>query len=121
VSVPVDMQKLESIISDALNRCVDVGLWSGPNFDYEPIAEWALSEIAKVLRESGLSESAVSKIIESIKDSVYQAAYNCAVDGYFSGNGAVDCGPAVRDLMDNIKGVISKVANAQGAGLRLKV
>jgi len=117
----VDMQKLEGIISDAMYKCVDLGLWSGPNFDYESVAEWAVNEIARALKEAGLSKTAVSKIVESIKDKIYQEAYNCAVDGYYSGNGAVDCSHAVKDLMDKLKGAISEATKTRSANSRLKV
>jgi len=115
------VQELENIISNAMYKCVEVGLWSGPNFDYESVAEWAISEIANVLRRAGLSEAVVSKVVEGVRDRVYQEAYNCALDGYLSGNGAVDCEHAVKDVMSAIKSAISEAVKAQSANPRLKV
>jgi len=117
----VDVQELENIVSDAMYKCVEVGLWSGPNFDYESVAEWAISEIANALRRAGLSEAVVSKVVEGIKDKVYQEAYNCALDGYLSGNGAVDCGHVIKDVMSAVKSAISEAVKAQNAGPRLSV
>jgi len=117
----VNMKELEGIVSNAMYKCVEVGLWSGPNFDYESVAEWAISEIANALRRAGLGEAVVSRVVEGIKDKVYQEAYNCALDGYFSGNGAVDCGHAVKDVMSAVKSAISEAIKAQSANPRLRV
>jgi len=117
----LDIQKLEKIISDAMYECVFIGVWSAPNFDYESVAKWALDEIAKALREAGLGEVAVSKVVEKIRDDMYHEAYNCAIDGYYSGNGAVNCDQTVKELTDKVKNAISEAVKAQNVGPRLKV
>jgi len=117
----VDVKELEEIILRALDESAYLGAWAGPNPDYESVVDRALGEIANVLRGAGLSEAAVSKVVEEVRCDMYRQAFNCAVDGYQSGIGVADCSYAAKELADKIKSAVSEAVKAQSVGPRLKV